>query len=167
VSVVGRLLGADASLAARLNLAAREAAMLRAVVSGAATWLAGVEVLLMLVLAVAGRKRQAARMLVAVSVVYVASEGLSLMWSRKRPFAELVAVEPLVAHEQERSFPSRHVASGLAMAVIGSRVRPRLGAAMTGVAWLLGLSRIAAGLHYPSDVLAGALLGTTIGRLLR
>jgi membrane-associated phospholipid phosphatase len=37
---------------------------------------------------------------------------------------------------------------------------------MAIVAWLLGVSRIAAGLHYPSDVLAGAALGGAIGRLL-
>ena len=37
---------------------------------------------------------------------------------------------------------------------------------MAGLAWLLGLSRVAAGLHYPSDVLAGAVLGTVIGRVL-
>ena len=53
------------------------------------------------------------------------------------------------------------------MAAIGRRAHPHLGLAMTSVAWLLGLSRVATGLHYPSDVLAGALLGSIIGRLLR
>jgi membrane-associated phospholipid phosphatase len=38
---------------------------------------------------------------------------------------------------------------------------------MSGVAWALGLSRVAAGLHYPIDVLGGALLGGVVGRLLR
>jgi membrane-associated phospholipid phosphatase len=72
-----------------------------------------------------------------------------------------------VAHTAERSFPSRHVASGLAMAAIGRDAHPKLGAAMAAVAWLLGLSRVAAGLHYPSDVLAGAALGRALGYLLQ
>jgi undecaprenyl-diphosphatase len=53
------------------------------------------------------------------------------------------------------------------MAAIGGRAHPLLGSAMAGVAALLGLSRIAVGLHYPSDVVAGALLGSLVGRLLR
>jgi membrane-associated phospholipid phosphatase len=54
----------------------------------------------------------------------------------------------------------------LAMAAIGGREHPGLGRTMTIVAWLLGASRVAAGLHYPSDVLAGALLGRVAGYLL-
>jgi membrane-associated phospholipid phosphatase len=72
-----------------------------------------------------------------------------------------------VPHEPGRSFPSRHVASGLAMASIGSREHRRLGMLMAGVAWLLGVSRVAAGLHYPSDIAAGALLGLIFGRYAR
>ena len=49
------------------------------------------------------------------------------------------------------------------MAVIGGRAHPRLGLAMAAVAWVLGLSRMAAGLHYPSDVLAGAMVGSAVG----
>ena len=41
------------------------------------------------------------------------------------------------------------------------------GVAMTIVAAMLGLSRVAAGLHYPSDVLAGAIVGLVVGRRAR
>jgi undecaprenyl-diphosphatase len=70
-------------------------------------------------------------------------------------------------HGPQRSFPSRHVASALAMASIGGRSNRRIGAAMTCLAWLLAISRVAAGLHFPSDILAGAVLGKVVGRLLR
>jgi undecaprenyl-diphosphatase len=53
------------------------------------------------------------------------------------------------------------------MAAIGGAAHPRLGTAMAFVAWLLGLSRVAAGLHYPSDVLVGAALGQAIGQFVR
>jgi membrane-associated phospholipid phosphatase len=165
--VVERLLFADAALAAYLNTRVRASVPVRALTVGAATWLAGVEVVLMGALFMAGRRRSAGRMLAAVVLVYAGSEVLGGLWRRERPFARLSDVESLVQHSAKRSFPSRHVASGLAMATIGRRAQPGLGLAMSVVAWLLGLSRVASGLHYPSDVLAGALLGGVIGRLLR
>jgi membrane-associated phospholipid phosphatase len=122
---------------------------------------------LMGVLALGGRRNSAVRMLGAVGVVYLVSEALGAVWQRPRPFARLGEVEALAAHTGRRSFPSRHVASGLAMAVIGQRAHPHLGLAMAGVAWLLGVSRVAAGLHYPSDIAAGAVLGLAVGRRLR
>ena len=166
-AVPRRLLAADDSGTAWLNAAARTSSTVRALTSRSATGLAGVEVLLMGVLALGGRRRSAARMLAAVALVYLASEGLGALWPRQRPFARLSRVQALVAHTSERSFPSRHVASGLAMAAIGGAAHPRLGLAMAAVAWMLGTSRVAAGLHYPSDVLAGAALGQAVGRLLR
>jgi undecaprenyl-diphosphatase len=161
------LAGADAALASRFNGMARRSASARALVSALATWLASVEAGLMCALAITGRRRSALRMLGAVGLVYVTSDLLGMAWPRRRPFADLKDVEGLVPHTALRSFPSRHVASGLAMAAIGGRAHPVLGSAMALVAWLLGLSRIAAGLHYPSDVLSGALLGSVVGRLLR
>jgi membrane-associated phospholipid phosphatase len=127
---------------------------------------AAVEVLLMLALAARGKRESAARMLVGVGLVYVACEVLGKVWPRDRPFEESARIESLVAHEPGRSFPSRHVASGLAMAAIGGREHPQLGQTMALVAWLLGVSRVAAGLHYPSVVLAGALLGRFAGYVL-
>jgi undecaprenyl-diphosphatase len=121
-------------------------------------------VALMLLLAIGGRRGSALRMLAAVCGVYAVSEVLGALWPRQRPFARLSEIEALVRHDAGRSFPSRHVASGLAMAAIGGRAHPRLGLLMSLVAWLLGLSRVAAGLHYPTDVLAGAVLGLCIGR---
>jgi membrane-associated phospholipid phosphatase len=166
-ALAARLVRADAALAAFVNAWVRGSAFGRVLTSGLATRLAGVEVALMCALAVTGRRGSAVRMLAAVALVYVASELLGMAWPRRRPFAGLKDVEGLVPHTALRSFPSRHVASGLAMAMIGGRAHPLLGSAMALVAWLLGLSRVAAGLHYPSDVLSGALLGKLVGRLLQ
>jgi undecaprenyl-diphosphatase len=141
---------------------------------GAARWtgllaarLATVEVGLMLLLAVGGGRRSALRMLAAVGTVYVASEALGSLWPRARPFERLTRVEPLAEHASGRSFPSRHVASGLAMAMVGGREHARLGLVMAAVAALLGVSRVGAGLHYPSDVGAGVVLGGLVGRLMK
>ena len=117
----------------------------------------------MLVVGLTGRPRAVGRMLLAVCTVYVAVEGLGLAWRRGRPFAQLETVQAVIPHAEGRSFPSRHVASAVAMALLGARSRPRLGRLMAGVAGLLALGRVGAGLHYPSDVLAGAALGTVLG----
>jgi membrane-associated phospholipid phosphatase len=162
-----RLLSADAAGVVRLNAAVRTSRAARTLTNRGASGLAGVEVLLMAGLALGGRGSSAARMLAAVALVYLASEASGALWQRRRPFAQLSQVEALVPHGGKRSFPSRHVASGLAMAVIGWAAHPRLGLTMAALAGTLGISRIAAGLHYPSDVLAGVALGSAIGWLLR
>jgi undecaprenyl-diphosphatase len=154
----------DDALAITLNRLARRQAGVARLVGFAAARLAGVEIALMLLLAASGRRGSAMHMLAAVAGVYAACEGLGRLWPRQRPFARLDDVSSLAPHEPGRSFPSRHVASGLAMAAIGGQEHRKLGLLMAGVAWLLGLSRVAAGLHYPSDVLVGAILGEIIGR---
>jgi undecaprenyl-diphosphatase len=132
-----------------------------------ASRLASVEVGLMLLLALGGGRRSAMRMLLAVAMVYVLSELLGRIWPRARPFERLTDVEPLAEHTAGRSFPSRHVASGLAMAIIGGRDHASLGWLMAWVAALLGVTRIGAGLHYPSDVAAGVAIGQLIGAALK
>jgi undecaprenyl-diphosphatase len=155
----GQVSELDATVVEWINAAVRNSPLWRALVGAAARWLAGVEVLLMVALAVAGRRQLAARMLASVGLIYLASEALGAIWPRERPFSERKNVEALARHARGRSFPSRHVASGLAMAAIGRRGHPLLGGAMAAVAVLLGVCRVGAGLHYPSDVVAGAILG--------
>jgi undecaprenyl-diphosphatase len=162
-----RLLALDAAAARGLNALTRRSRQGQVLARAAAGGLAGAEVVVMLALAASGRRQTALRMLLAVGTVYFAAELLGRRWHRSRPFVSEADVEGLLAHGADRSFPSRHVASGLAMAAIGAADQPRIGQVMAALAWLLGLSRVAAGLHYPSDVLAGALLGVLVGRLWR
>jgi undecaprenyl-diphosphatase len=158
---------ADGAAVVWLNSAVARSRASARITRALALRLASVEIALMLLLGLSGRRSSALRMLLAVAVVYAACDGLGRLWPRRRPFARLASVEVLVAHDDARSFPSRHVASGLAMAAVGAAAHPRLGIAMAAVAWLLGASRVAAGLHYPTDVLAGAVLGSCIGALVR
>lgn len=60
------------------------------------------------------------------------------------------------------SFPSGHATTAFATAVVLALWYPRGGAVFVGLAALVGLSRIALGSHFPSDVLAGALLGSVV-----
>jgi undecaprenyl-diphosphatase len=62
------------------------------------------------------------------------------------------------------SYPSGHAAVAFAAAVvIWLAFRPRLGLPAVALALLISLSRVYLGLHYPSDVFAGAVLGAGLG----
>jgi membrane-associated phospholipid phosphatase len=164
---VGRL---DDRLALAFNHWARLSPAISRVVRVSAERLAAAEVALMLLLAVSGRRRSAFEMLTSVGAVYLACEVLGMMWPRPRPFERLTGIRAFSGHSAGRSFPSRHVAAGLVMAAIGGEQHPRLGALMAAVAGWLGVSRTMAGLHYPSDVVAGVLLAfvaTGVRRSLR
>ena len=113
----------------------------------------------------AGR-RALLRCLAAVGLLYLAIESIGRLAGRARPFAEQPDTGPLLAHSPGRSFPSRHVASAVAMAIIVHPTAPLAGRLMALIAVGLGLGRIRAGLHYPSDVLAGVALGALVGRRL-
>ena len=80
---------------------------------------------------------------------------------RPRPWLDL-PILPLVAEDDPHSFPSGHTCAAFAAAMIWVRTLPwrwgRIAAAALAVC--MGLSRLYAGVHYPSDVLAGALVGS-------
>jgi undecaprenyl-diphosphatase len=61
------------------------------------------------------------------------------------------------------SFPSGHAAGSFAFASFVFALHRTAGLALAPIAVMIALSRVALGVHYPSDVLAGAVLGTAIG----
>lgn len=128
-----------------------------------------IEVLLMLLAGTGGRRgwKAIARCLAAVALIYLLTEVIGVLYGRIRPFAAHPSARALIDHPPTRSFPSRHVASAIAMARIVRPVSPCLAGAMAGVAGGLAAGRVRAGLHYPSDVVAGAALGAVVGGALR
>jgi membrane-associated phospholipid phosphatase len=143
---------------------------LEAALLGCARYGAAAEIVLMLVNAwwsgAAGR-RALWRSLAAVGAIYGFVEVGGLLVRRRRPFAAEAQIEGLVSHAPDRSFPSRHSASAIAMALVAWPASPERALAMGVLAAGIGLGRIRAGLHYPSDVLAGSALGGIVGRVMR
>jgi len=97
---------------------------------------------------------------------YLAAEGLSTLlkgvFDRPRPSVVDPAVHPLVAVPNNGSMPSTHAASAFAAAVAVGFVHPRLRWPLIVLATLIAFSRVWLGVHYPTDVIAGAALGTAI-----
>lgn len=83
--------------------------------------------------------------------------------ARPRPFnspdAMVTASQLLVAELKDYSFPSGHTQASFAAAAVLFRMNRKAGAAAFALAALIAFSRMYLYVHYPTDVLAGALLG--------
>jgi undecaprenyl-diphosphatase len=83
------------------------------------------------------------------------------VWDRPRPFVAHPDVAHLfVASSPDPSFPSDHATAAFAIAVSIFLRNRRIGAVALAMAAILAVARVAVGVHYPGDVVAGALLGT-------
>lgn len=93
----------------------------------------------------------------ALGLTLGVTEGLKALVGRQRPEDS----------NDTSSFPSGHTAMAFCAATLIERnCGPKLGLLAYGVATLTGLSRIEAGKHFPTDVLAGAAIGTLIAGLV-
>ena len=82
---------------------------------------------------------------------------------RRRP--RLRGLPPLAGAPSELSFPSAHATSSLAAATALGRVSPGARAPLYGLAGAICLTRPYLGMHFPSDVAAGAAIGLLLGAM--
>ena len=106
------------------------------------------------------RLRAAAVVLAAVALALVLTDlVVKPLVGRARPFESAVATRVIDRRPLTYSFPSGHAASAVAGAVTLSRIWPTARLALWALATLVALSRIYVGVHYPLDVIGGAVLG--------
>jgi undecaprenyl-diphosphatase len=96
----------------------------------------------------------------AVAVSWIIAEGAKFLFNRARPFISDTEIAPLIKTPSSSSFPSGHSATAGAGAITLSVIYPTFAPALILTGFLVALSRIYLGVHYPFDVLAGVLIGT-------
>lgn len=113
------------------------------------------------------RRQIALACAIALAFAVVVVLGLDQAIYRPRPFVAL-SIAPLFAHAADTSFPSDHTLVGVSL--VGPLLwrQPRLGVWLFLWALVVGFARVAAGVHYPSDIIVSAALasGPTILALL-
>src|SRR3954447_26973737 len=127
----------------------------------------------LVVLAVAGVALRRRR-LISASALALAASGLAVgaaaliggIVARPRPFVTHPQIHLFLAHAPDPGFPSDHATAAFAIAAVlvarlGLRSTPALAAAAA-----LAVSRVLVGVHYPLDVLAGAMLGGAVAALV-
>ena len=76
-------------------------------------------------------------------------------------------IDPLIPREKQGdSLPSRHVFSATVISLVAWQVAWPVGLTLLVLTVLLAVARVIGGVHYPRDVIAGALCGLVCGSLL-
>jgi len=99
----------------------------------------------------------AAAMLSGIIARGLLTEIIRFFWHRPRPFDAFSVVQ--LIPEDDWSFPSGHAAFFFAMAAAIYAYDKKWGIGFFLAAFLMNISRIAAGVHYSSDILGGAAVG--------
>ena len=116
------------------------------------------------------RQRYQIGVLVALSAMALASGTVFLinaLYTRPRPFdVEGMDVSLLFYQPTDSSFPANPAAVTFAIAAAVWGLNRRVGLVLFLVAGLYGLARVYAGVHYPLDIVAGALIGVAVAFLV-
>jgi undecaprenyl-diphosphatase len=109
------------------------------------------------------------------AVLATAAGGLALLLvqpisnavDRARPFVAHPHAELLVSHARDPGFPSDHATGAFAMAMGLWFYDRTIGALAFLLAAVVAFARVYVGVHYPSDVVGGALIGIAVALILQ
>jgi undecaprenyl-diphosphatase len=112
------------------------------------------------------RQRNVINSVLALGGALLTAHFLGVFFYRARPFVDQ-AVTQLIAHPPDASFPSDHLAMAGALTIVLWPVLGRTRGWWIGLSLAIGLSRVFVGVHYPSDVIGGFVLGAAWGAAAR
>lgn len=104
---------------------------------------------------------------VPTGIAILISESISAIYVRQRPFVADSHVKLLVPHGADGGMPSHHIVFMVTIVASIYFYDRRFTTFLALLTVLTGLARVVAGIHYPSDILVGAVLGVGIVYLYR
>ena len=105
----------------------------------------------------------ALHMLATGMIASVLYRALKQKTRRLRPYRSHAGVMPRVSPLDEFSFPSGHTLHAVSFTIVAIAWFPFLAPPLILLTLAIAMSRVVLGLHYPTDVLAGALIGAALG----
>jgi undecaprenyl-diphosphatase len=91
---------------------------------------------------------------------------LGHVYYQDRPFVDDPSTKLLIAHGADNGFPSDHATVVFALAGAVVLRRRLIGSLLIGTGMALGLARVYVGIHWPSDILAAAVIGVLVGMIV-
>lgn len=91
-------------------------------------------------------------------------ETIRFFYHHERPFVALPSVNQLLT-ENSYSFPSGHATLFFALSTVVYKYNQKLGITFFILSGLMGIARVASGVHFPFDIIAGGILGVSVGYL--
>ncbi len=95
-------------------------------------------------------------------IAYLLVSFFRALYYNPRPFMSIDS-EFLLSHHDTSSFPSAHTSFFFAFSAIIFLYNKKAGIIFFTLSFIIGLSRIATGLHWPIDILGGIVLGVAVG----
>lgn len=163
------LLNIDFSWALAINSYVAESNILTNIAVFGASYAQYIVIVVAFLLALRSREwmKIVAVSLVAAFIARVGVKELILHFiSRARPFYESSDIQALITPPMDeimQSFPSGHTIFFFALATVIFMKDKKLGAYFYLAAAFIGVSRVGVGVHYPGDIIGGALLGSLTG----
>lgn len=109
------------------------------------------------------RKVGATSALALIITFLTVNVGIKNVVARTRPYEVIEGLTNLVGKQSDFSFPSGHSAHAFAVGVVILIMMPKkIGVPVFVISILMAFSRLYVGVHYPTDVIAGVVLGTII-----
>ncbi len=111
-------------------------------------------------------KKMALLLTVSIVVGALFTYPLKFLIGRERPYEAIASTRLLTPAEADPSFPSGHAEMSFLAATVVSKFHPEYAKYLYAFSFIVVLSRVYVGVHFPGDVVAGMILGIIIGKVM-